>query len=154
LKTLPESARVARRCGTARLAGLIALLFTGCAQPICGTRAIAPEVTRGYQPGLVTRADIESELGPATRNSPDGRQIAYLWITSTGTGGWRFYGRDLTEPYYAGVRYHAYCAAFDENQRLIRAEFVVTKDVAGRDQFWQEWQHRFSSRQPEVARTP
>jgi hypothetical protein len=156
MKILPESARAAARCIVVCLVGLIAVMLTGCSTPIGGTTAISPGSTRGYHQGLTTKDDIVSELGPPARHSPDGGQIAYLWTTSIGisvtSDFWPLY--TSPGPEYARVRYHAYCAAFDENHRLIRAEYLITKDAGGLDHLWQDWQARYSLDKPAVAQTP
>jgi len=92
---------------------------SGCRTTVSGTK-ISQEQIAFIQPGGTTKREIIENLGPPTWEWEKQRGIAYKWEK-----GVAYETQELSSgTEFVGFSSSAFCAAFDENDRLIKRTFI------------------------------
>ena len=92
---------------------------SGCRTTVSGTK-ISQEQIAFIQPGGTTKREIIENLGPPTWEWEKQRGIAYKWEK-----GVAYETQELSSGNeFVGFSSSAFCAAFDENDRLINRTFI------------------------------
>jgi hypothetical protein len=133
----PSVSRLTLRLSALSSLALLSLIITGCAgvvplpafpNKVQHGRRITSEQIAFIQPGLTTRAALETALGTHYIESPREPAIAYTWEISGGGGVWWV---SLVTP-YGGVAkgdtwlggWRGFFVAFDTNNVVADAQFI------------------------------
>jgi len=92
---------------------------SGCRTTVSGTK-ISQEQIAFIQPGGTTKREIIENLGPPTWEWEKQRGIAYKWEKGVA---YETQGLSSGDG-FAGFTCSAFCAAFDENDRLVKKTFL------------------------------
>jgi len=118
----PSAVRFSRLCLAFLNGVVLSLLLSfgfGCSTTVSGTR-ISKEQLSFIQPGVTTKREIIENLGPPTWEWEKQRGIAYKWEK-----GVAYETQELSSgKEFVGFSSSAFCAAFDENDRLIKRTFI------------------------------
>jgi hypothetical protein len=154
--------RIASCTSTLAALALVTCLLTGCAgvvplpafpNKVQHGRRITSEQIAFIQPGLTTRAELETALGTNYIESPREPAIAYTWEISGGGGVWWV---SLATP-YGGVAkgdtwlggWRAFFVSFDDNGVVLAAELKRISPEHSLHQHLREWQHALPHAQPD-----
>lgn len=132
---------------------LLAWMLPGCATRDSGYK-ISGETVAFIQPGTTTRADVTDNLGPPLLDLPDLRVSAYSWGKMRVTAGKPAVRTDRVdernmgytgasspweEPGLVESRRWAYAIAWDDSDRVQRAERIEVEGVTTLERAVREW---------------